>query len=196
MHNCKCKTKKLNVNIKKLHPDSKIPQYQTAGAAAMDLCANLRTGKLANLNLDVFYLYPGERQLIDTGIAVELPEGYEAQIRPRSGLALHNGISIVNSPGTIDCITLDSKISTPNGDLPLDIILKNKIEYIYSYNVDDDNIEIDNIVDIWKVGERDIIEIEFDDDSLVKCTLNQLILTNKGWKKAEDLTLSDNIVSI
>jgi dUTP pyrophosphatase len=65
----------------------------TSHAAGMDLCAHLE-GEVV--------LRPGERLLVPTGIAIALPEGYEAQIRPRSGLALKHGISLVNSPGTID----------------------------------------------------------------------------------------------
>jgi dUTP pyrophosphatase len=71
-----------------------LPAYQTPGSAGLDLCAAL---------LEVVRLAPGERRLIPTGLIFEIPEGHEGQIRPRSGLALKHGISIVNSPGTIDC---------------------------------------------------------------------------------------------
>jgi dUTP pyrophosphatase len=70
-----------------------LPAYETAHAAGMDLRADLEAS---------LFLQPMERKLIPTGLHIELPEGYEAQIRPRSGLAYKHGISIVNSPGTID----------------------------------------------------------------------------------------------
>lgn len=70
-----------------------LPSYQTAHSAGMDLRANLEAP---------ITLKPLQRALIPTGIFIELPEGHEAQIRPRSGLAYKHGISIVNSPGTID----------------------------------------------------------------------------------------------
>lgn len=70
-----------------------LPAYQTAHAAGMDLCANLE---------DTIVIGAGKRELIGTGIFIALPEGYEAQIRPRSGLALKHGITILNTPGTID----------------------------------------------------------------------------------------------
>jgi dUTP pyrophosphatase len=70
-----------------------LPAYETAHAAGMDLRAELET---------TIHLQPMERKLIPTGLHIELPVGYEAQIRPRSGLAYKHGISIVNSPGTID----------------------------------------------------------------------------------------------
>jgi dUTP pyrophosphatase len=70
-----------------------MPQYQTPHSAGMDLHANL---------LEPVMLMPGERKLIPTGLSIELPESYEAQIRPRSGLALKHGITVLNAPGTID----------------------------------------------------------------------------------------------
>ena len=73
----------------------KLPAYETAGSAGMDLRAALEEGK-------ELILSPGERALVPTGLIFELPEGYEAQIRPRSGLALKNGVTCLNTPGTID----------------------------------------------------------------------------------------------
>jgi dUTP pyrophosphatase len=75
-----------------LEPGAAVPEYATAGAAGMDLRA-----------AEDVDLRPLERRLVPTGIRIALPEGYEAQIRPRSGLALRHGITMVNSPGTIDC---------------------------------------------------------------------------------------------
>jgi dUTP pyrophosphatase len=71
----------------------KLPGYTTEKSAGMDIRANTEKD---------IVLRPMERTLINTGMFIELPEGYEAQIRPRSGLAIKNGIAIVNSPGTID----------------------------------------------------------------------------------------------
>ena len=70
-----------------------LPAYSTVFSAGMDLRANI---------LEDVILKPGERKLIQTGLFIGLPQGYEAQIRPRSGLALKSGISLVNTPGTID----------------------------------------------------------------------------------------------
>lgn len=79
-------------------PALPLPDYATHGAAAMDLLACLpAAAREAGLTLA-----PGGRGLIPTGLAVEIPEGYEIQVRPRSGLALKQGVTLVNSPGTID----------------------------------------------------------------------------------------------
>lgn len=72
-----------------------LPAYQTAQAAGLDLAAAVdEAGSLL--------IAPGERVLVPTGFAMQLPDGYEAQVRPRSGLALKHGISVLNAPGTID----------------------------------------------------------------------------------------------
>jgi dUTP pyrophosphatase len=70
-----------------------VPSYSTSLSAGMDIRANIEEPVVLN---------PGERRLIPTGLFIALPQGYEAQMRPRSGLALKNGISLVNTPGTID----------------------------------------------------------------------------------------------
>ncbi len=83
----------IQVKVKKLHPQAVIPSYMTEHAAGMDLCTVIEAP---------IVLAPGERTLLPTGLAIEIPPGFEGQVRPRSGLALKKGISLVNSPGTID----------------------------------------------------------------------------------------------
>ncbi|MGY8823430.1 MAG: dUTP diphosphatase [Candidatus Latescibacterota bacterium] len=73
--------------------DEPLPAYETAQSAGMDLRADLE---------EVISLAPGQRALVPTGLFIEIPEGYEAQVRPRSGLALKRGLTVLNSPGTID----------------------------------------------------------------------------------------------
>lgn len=75
------------------HSGNPLPAYATAGSSGMDIRASLGSP---------LTLMPMERQLVPTGLFIELPEGFEAQIRPRSGLALKQGITCLNSPGTID----------------------------------------------------------------------------------------------
>lgn len=72
-----------------------LPRYETSGAAGMDLIAALAEG-------ETMVLAPGERAMVPTGLAIALPDGFEAQVRPRSGLAAKNGVTVLNSPGTID----------------------------------------------------------------------------------------------
>lgn len=86
--------KKDNVKIKVVNEGSQpLPKYETINSAGMDLRANIEDG---------IVIRPLDRALIPTGLYIALPEGYEAQIRPRSGLALKKGITCLNTPGTID----------------------------------------------------------------------------------------------
>lgn len=73
-----------------------LPAYESAGAAGMDLCAALAGGGRIEIGA-------GARAVVPTGLAMQLPEGFEAQIRPRSGLAAGDGVTVLNAPGTIDC---------------------------------------------------------------------------------------------
>lgn len=81
------------IRIKRLHPRAEVPRYQTAGAACCDLVAAID---------EPVRIYGGTHLRISTGIAIEVPAGYEAQVRPRSGLALHKRLTLLNSPGVID----------------------------------------------------------------------------------------------
>lgn len=83
--------KNLSVKIKQLHENAIIPKYQTTGSAGMDLHS-----------VEDMELWVGETKAIPTGIAISVPDGHEAQIRPRSGLAVNRQITVLNSPGTID----------------------------------------------------------------------------------------------
>lgn len=81
---------KINIINKSSHA---LPSYETIASAGMDLRAHI---------VDAIVLKPLERKIIPTGLFMELPVGYEAQVRPRSGLAAKHGVSVINSPGTID----------------------------------------------------------------------------------------------
>jgi dUTP pyrophosphatase len=85
----------LTVRIRRLphSEDLELPTYMTENSAGMDIVAAVKREEV---------ILPGERKLIPTGIEIALPQGYEAQIRPRSGLAIKNGVTLLNSPGTID----------------------------------------------------------------------------------------------
>jgi dUTP pyrophosphatase len=83
----------VTVRVKRLRPGALIPAYQSAHAAGMDLAAELGGPVL---------IAPRQRRSIPTGIALEIPPGYEGQVRPRSGRAIREGLTLINPPGTID----------------------------------------------------------------------------------------------
>lgn len=119
---------KINIINKSKHT---LPEYKTKLSAGMDIRANLEESVI---------LQPLERKLIPTGLFIELPEGYEAQMRPRSGLALHEGLGLLNSPGTIDAdyrgeigiivVNLSNNVvSIKDGDRIAQMVI-NKIEQV------------------------------------------------------------------
>lgn len=81
----------MQVKVKKLHPDAIIPKYQTEGASGFDLHA-----------LETSVFYAGETNLVKTGLSFSIPNGYELQVRPRSGTSLKTPLRVANSPGTVD----------------------------------------------------------------------------------------------
>ena len=107
----------VKVLIKKLSPEVKSPSYKTNGASGMDLIAFVKKP---------IKILPGETNLVPTGISIAIPEGYEIQIRPRSGLAAKNQITILNTPGTID--------SDYRGELKIILINHGKKEFIINNN--------------------------------------------------------------
>ena len=84
-------TKKIGVSVQKLAADAVLPKYAHEGDAGVDLYSAI------NLNLK-----PGERALVPTGLKMAIPYGYEGQVRPKSGLALKHGLTVLNTPGTVD----------------------------------------------------------------------------------------------
>lgn len=105
------------LKIKKLENlgDLPLPKYETNGSAGMDLVASIAENII---------LKPSEIKLVNTGIAIALERGYEAQIRPRSGLALKNGITVLNTPGTID--------SDYRGEICVILINHSKVDFVIS----------------------------------------------------------------
>ncbi len=83
----------ISVKVRKLDPKAQVPRYMSTGAAGCDVMACLP---------EPLVLAPHAREAIPTGLAVEIPHGYEIQVRPRSGLAFKQGLTVVNAPGTID----------------------------------------------------------------------------------------------
>jgi dUTP pyrophosphatase len=83
----------ITVKVNKTNKKASIPSYMSAGAAGCDVCACLDSALVVK---------PGQRFAVPTGLSVEIPEGFEIQVRPRSGLAFKKGLTVVNAPGTID----------------------------------------------------------------------------------------------
>ena len=125
----------VEIKIKKLSSDAIIPHYAHNGDAGMDVYSS-----------EDNTLNPGERKLISTGLSFEMPKGYEMQVRPKSGLALKNGITLLNSPGTLD--------SGYRGELK--VLMFNTSDQTYSIKKSE---KIAQII-IAKYEEAEMIEVE------------------------------------
>lgn len=130
----------MKIQIKKLHQDAYIPKYQTSGAAGFDIHS------IENVTIP-----SGESKLIKTGLGMAIENGYELQIRPRSGLALKNGITVLNTPGTID--------SDYRGEIMVLLINHSKQDFIITKG--------DRIAQgvVSKVYQADFVEVSELDDT-------------------------------
>lgn len=108
----------MKVKIKKLNPNAIIPKYQSKQAAGFDFHA-----------LKDSYIHPGDTVLVETGLSIQLPEGYELQVRPRSGMSAKTKVRVSNSPGTIDAdFRGEIKIILDNiGDFPYTVKVGDRI---------------------------------------------------------------------
>ncbi|MFA5142739.1 MAG: dUTP diphosphatase [Candidatus Omnitrophota bacterium] len=134
------KTVKVGLKRKDGCEDLPLPRYATPGASGMDLCADVE-GEIVIL--------PGEIKLISSGIYLSIPHGYEAEIRPRSGLALKHGVSLVNTPGTIDSDYrgLLSLIMINHGKAPFTIRRGDRVAQMVIKEVTKAEIEIRDSLD-------------------------------------------------
>ena len=174
---------KMKLKIKKLSTDARMPTYGTPGSACFDL-----------YSIESGWVNPNSPGVFDTGLSVEIPEGYVMLVYSRSGHGFKNDIRLGNGTGIIDCVTADTEIKTVSGWKTIHDIMENNIVQIYSYNVDTEMEEIDTIKEVWSVGEKDTIHITFDNGEELVCTPTQLVLTTSGWKHAKALTIDDELV--
>jgi dUTP pyrophosphatase len=133
------------VEIKAFRESAKIPKKATEGAAGYDLCASISE------YTNGMMVHPHNSLIVPTGLNVNIPEGYEIQIRPRSGLAAKHGVTVLNTPGTIDC-----DYSGDGEDFELKIILfnHNKVPFIIN-----DGDRIAQMV-VAKLAAHELVEVE------------------------------------
>jgi len=137
-----------------------------------------------------FVVHGQAREIVDIGIRIALTDGYEGQIRGRSGIAAKKGVFVLNSPGTIDCFDENSYIKTVDGDKKIKNISIDDIVFSVDNNGD---ITKDTVVCIINTGIKDILSIETD-AGVLKVTPNTKIYTKDGIKNACDLTTKDGLI--
>jgi len=136
---------RATIEIKAFREEAAIPKKATEGAAGYDLCACIPD------YTNGMMIHPGNSLIVPTGLNVNIPEGYEIQIRPRSGLAAKHGITVLNTPGTIDC-----DYSGDGEDFELKVILFNHNRMPFSINHGD---RIAQMV-VAKLAEHDLVVVE------------------------------------
>jgi dUTP pyrophosphatase len=138
------------------------------------------------------WIFAQSRKLIPTGLHIDIPDGYEIQVRSKSGLALNKGLMVLNSPGTVDCFSEDMKILTLDGEKPISEI---KIgDVVYSFNENSLSIEKDIISQIFDTETQEILIIETE-SGILEVTPNSEVYTTKGIVLAKNLTENDEIIN-
>jgi intein/homing endonuclease len=129
--------------------------------------------------------------VVGTGLKMEIPSGFAAQVCSRSGLAAKNGITVLNAPGIIDCFSEDSVISTVAGRKKVHDIMIN--EAIFSFNESTLEIEKDIVSAIVDVGIKDVIVFTLENGQKLSVTPGTIVYTADGPKKAKDIIETDQI---
>jgi deoxyuridine 5'-triphosphate nucleotidohydrolase len=164
----------------KLNPDAIDPSYNYISDSGFDLYST-----------EEIVVNPLGRALIPTGLAFDIKDGYEIQVRSKSGLAINQGLFVLNSPGTVDCFSEDMKILTINGEKHIKDLKINDI--VFSFNEKSLEIEKDIVLKIFDTNVQDILKIETE-EGVLEVTPNSEIYTNKGIVLAKDLQENDEII--
>jgi dUTP pyrophosphatase len=164
----------------KLNPDAVTPKYNYPSDSGFDLHS-----------VEDLEIPPFGRILVPTGLSFDIKDGYEIQVRSKSGLAIKQGLMVLNSPGTVDCFSEDMKILTVSGEKTIKELNINDI--VFSFNEKTLEIEKDVIVNIFNTEEQEIIIFETD-EGILEVTPNSEIYTKNGLKLAKELKENDEII--
>jgi dUTP pyrophosphatase len=173
-------TSQLSLKYFKINKDAVDPKYNYESDSGFDLHS---TEEITISGLG--------RALVPTGLSFDIKDGYEIQVRSKSGLAINQGLMCLNSPGTVDCFSEDMKILTVNGEKTIKELNINDI--VFSFNEKTLEIEKDVIVNIFNTEEQEIIIFETD-EGILEVTPNSEIYTKNGLKLAKELKENDEII--
>lgn len=171
---------KLYLGYTKLNPDAVTPKYNYGSDSGFDLHS-----------IEDITVEPFGRVLVPTGLSFDIKDGYEIQVRTKSGLAINHGLMVLNSPGTVDCFSEDMKILTIDGEKKINEIKIGDI--VYSFNEESLEIEKDTITHIFDTEEQEILQIKTEHGNL-EVTPNSEVYTNRGIVLAKNLLENDEII--
>ena len=161
--------------------DNEQPEYAYESDSGFDLRST-----------EELWVQANDRKLIPTGLRFDIPEGYEIQVRSKSGLALKQGLMVLNSPGTVDCFSEDMKILTIDGDKTIKELRIGDI--VYSFNEVSLEIEKDVVLSIFDTGVQEILLIDTE-HGILEVTPNSEVYTKDGIKLAKNLIENDEIIT-
>ena len=173
-------TQKLSLGYNKLNSEAVTPFYNYESDSGFDLYST-----------EEIVIPPFGRTLVPTGLSFDIKDGYEIQVRSKSGLAINQGLMVLNSPGTVDCFSEDMKILTIDGEKHIKDLKINDI--VFSFNEKSLEIEKDIVVKIFDTNIQDILKIETE-EGVLEVTPNSEIYTNRGIVFAKDLQENDEII--
>jgi len=168
------------LGYKKLHSDAIEPIYNYPSDSGFDLYST-----------EEVILPPLGRALIPTGLSFDIKDGFEIQVRSKSGLAINQGLMCLNSPGTVDCFSEDMKILTVNGEKTIKELTLNDI--VFSVNETTLEVEKNIITNIFNTEEQDILIFETE-NGVLEVTPNSEVYTKRGLIFAKDIKENDEIM--
>ena len=171
---------KLYLGYKKLNSDAVTPKYNYEGDSGFDLYST-----------EEIVIGPLGRALVPTGIALDIKDGYEVQVRSKSGLAINEGLFVLNSPGTVDCFSEDMRILTVDGEKTISELKINDI--IFSVNEKTFEVEKDTISHIFNTDIQEVLIIETE-LGVLEVTPNSEVYTTQGIILAKNLKENDEII--
>jgi len=197
----------IEVKFLKKHPDARLPvrKHEPVYNGIKDKDGNPWTPLWIESSGDTGYdvcsvedvIIPAKgSKVVDTGIDIAyIQPGYWFKIEARSGLGFKHGIQ--PHPGIVDnCVPKGTIIKTVEGDILVeDLYSKNNVPYIFSYNEEKCDKEIDSIKEMWTVQNQEMLEIETENGDILQLPPTKLILTKTGWKKAQDLRDTDYVLT-
>lgn len=190
------KTFGLDVPELEKEMDNYVPQLDLGYTKSNENAVDPKYAYYTDSGFDLYstedkWIHPFDRALIPTGLHFDIPSGYEIQVRSKSGLALNQGLMVLNSPGTVDCFSEDMKILTIDGDKTIKELRIGDI--VYSFNENSLEVEKDIVSSIFDTGIQEVLLIDTE-HGILEVTINSEVYTKDGIKLAKNLTENDEII--